>query len=102
MSDRIDEKQVREVAMLGRLELSDDEVTMFASQLSEILSYVEKLGELDTEGVEPLAHSLPIKNVFRDDVAGEVLSRSAALANSPHCDDEFFLVPRILDDNSGA
>jgi len=102
MSERIDEKQVREVAMLGRLELSDEEVATFAAQLSEILSYVAKLNELDTDGVEPLAHSLPIKNVFRNDVPGEVLSRSAALANSPHCDDEFFLVPRILEENGDA
>lgn len=102
MSNKIDEKQVREVAMLGRLTLSDEEVSQFSHQLSEILSYVEKLGELDTQAVEPLAHSLPIQNVFREDTPGEVLSRSEALANSPLCDDEFFLVPKILDDNSDA
>lgn len=102
MSNKIDEKQVREVAMLGRLELNDQEVTMFSAQLSEIISYVEKLGELDTENVEPLAHSLPVQNVFRDDEPLPTLTRDKALANSPHCDDEFFIVPKILDDNSGA
>jgi aspartyl-tRNA(Asn)/glutamyl-tRNA(Gln) amidotransferase subunit C len=102
MSKRIDEKQVREVAMLGRLELSDGEVSMFSDQLSEILNYVEKLGELDTENVEPLAHSLPVQNVFREDQPHQSLSRDRALSNAPHCDDEFFLVPRILDENGGA
>ncbi len=102
MSNKIDEKQVREVAMLGRLELSDEEVSMFSVQLSEILSYVDKLGELDTADVEPLSHSQALQNVFRDDEPHQSLSRDKALANAPHCDDEFFLVPKILDDNDGA
>jgi aspartyl-tRNA(Asn)/glutamyl-tRNA(Gln) amidotransferase subunit C len=102
MSKRIDEKQVREVAMLGRLDLSDEEVSMFSDQLSEILNYVEKLGELDTDNIEPLAHSLPVQNVFRDDEPHKCLSREKALDNAPHCDEEFFLVPRILDENGGA
>ena len=102
MSNKIDRKQVREVAMLGRLELSDEEVAMFSTQLSEILSYVDKLGELDTEGVEPLSHSQALHNVFRNDEPHKTLSRQKALANAPHCDEEFFLVPKILDDNDGA
>lgn len=102
MSNIIDEKQVREVAMLGRLELSDKEVKMFSAQLSEILNYVEKLNELDTENVEPLAHSLPVQNVFRDDQPNDTLQTQQALANAPEHDEQFFLVPRILDDNSDA
>lgn len=102
MSKMIDEKQVREVAMLSRLELSDSEVSTFAAQLSEILSYVEKLGELDTEGVEPLSHSLPVQNVFRADEPLDTLSTEKALANAPEDDGHFFLVPRILDDDSNA
>lgn len=97
MSNVIDEKQVREVAMLARLDLTDSEVSEFAGQLSEILTYVEKLGELDTEGVEPLAHSLPVKNVFRDDVPGETLDRDLALKNAPDSDGLHFCVPKVLD-----
>ena len=102
MSTKIDEAQVRRVALLSRLELSDQEVTQFSSQLSAIVEYIEKLNELDTEGVEPLAHCLPVHNVFREDVPRPSLSNDEALANAPECEDEYFKVPKILDDNSGA
>ncbi|MGE4285620.1 MAG: Asp-tRNA(Asn)/Glu-tRNA(Gln) amidotransferase subunit GatC [Phycisphaerae bacterium] len=97
MSNIIDEKQVREVAALARLELTESEVSEFATQLSSILSYVEKLGELDTEGVEPMAHCLPIKNVFREDIPHEPLSRELALKNAPDSDGTYFCVPKVLD-----
>ncbi len=102
MAGTIDEAQVRKVAKLARLELSDAEIGEFTGQLSAILGYVEKMNELDTESVEPLAHSLPVSNVFREDCVKESLGLQAALANAPEADDEFFLVPKILDDNSGA
>lgn len=102
MSKQLDQAQVKEVAMLARLELSDAEVKTFSTQLSSILGYIEKLEELDTEGVEPLAHSLPIKNVFREDVPHECLEREKALRNAPDADEQFFMVPKILDDNSNA
>ncbi|ARN57234.1 Asp-tRNA(Asn)/Glu-tRNA(Gln) amidotransferase subunit GatC [Sedimentisphaera salicampi] len=97
MPEMIDEKQVREVAELARLELTEDEVQQFAAQLSDILEYIEKLGELDTESVEPLAHSLLVKNVFREDAPGETLNREAALKNAPHSDGEHFCVPKVLE-----
>lgn len=102
MSTRIDEDQVRRVALLSRLELSDQEVTQFSGQLSAIVEYIEKLNELDTEGVEPLAHCLPVHNVLREDIPKPSLSNDAALANAPDREDEYFKVPKILDDNSGA
>ena len=102
MSNTIDEAQVRDVAKLSRLELSDDEVAKFSVELSSILGYIEKLGELDTDGVEPLAHCLPIHNVFREDVPKASLDNDAALANAPARHDEYFKVPKILDDASGA
>ena len=102
MAERIDKAQVRKVAKLSRLELSETEVEEFTGQLSAILDYVEKMNELDTEGVEPLAHCLPISNVFREDDARESLGTDAVLANAPQRDEDFFKVPKILDDSSGA
>ncbi len=102
MSIKIDEAQVRRVALLSRLELSDQEVTQFSTQLSAIFEYIEKLNELDTDNVEPLAHCLPVHNVFREDVPKPSLSNDATLANAPEREDEYFKVPKILDDNSGA
>jgi aspartyl-tRNA(Asn)/glutamyl-tRNA(Gln) amidotransferase subunit C len=98
----IDEKQVRAVAKLSRLDLTDAEVQVFSRQLSAILEYIEKLNELDTTNVEPLAHCLPISNVFREDEVKESLGVEKTLANAPQRDDEFFKVPKILDDGSGA
>ena len=102
MAKTIDEAQVRKVAKLARLELSDAEVEEFTGQLSAILGYVEKMNELDTNGVEPLAHCLPISNVLREDCVKESLGTEKTLANAPQRDREFFKVPKILDDGSGA
>lgn len=102
MVKKIDEAQVRKVAKLSRLELSEAEIEEFTGQLSAILDYVEKMNELDTENVEPLAHCLPISNVLREDHAKESLGAEKALANAPQRDGNFFKVPKILDDSSGA
>ncbi len=102
MTVKIDEAQVQQVAKLSRLELSEEEVSQFSTQLSAIFEYIEKLNELDTERVEPLAHCLPVHNVFREDVPRPSLSNDDALANAPEREDEYFKVPKILDDNSGA
>ena len=102
MADRIDQDQVRKVAKLSRLDLSEAEVEEFTGQVSAILGYVEKMNELDTENVEPLAHCLPIHNVFREDHVKPSLGTEKILANAPQQDGEFFKVPKILDDNSGA
>jgi aspartyl-tRNA(Asn)/glutamyl-tRNA(Gln) amidotransferase subunit C len=99
---KIDEAQVRKVAKLSRLELTEAEVEEFTGQLSAILDYVEKMNELDTEGIEPLAHCLPISNVFREDCVKESLGTEKALDNAPQRDGDFFKVPKILDDSSGA
>ena len=102
MAKKIDEKQVRKVAKLSRLELTEAEVEEFTGQLSAILDYVEKINELDTENVQPLAHCLPISNVFREDIVKESLGTEKTLSNAPQRDGEFFKVPKILDDSSGA
>lgn len=102
MAVRIDQAQVRRVAHLARLELSEEEIAQFSMQLSAIVEYIEKLNELDTEAVEPLAHCLPICNVFREDQIQPSLSNEQALANAPDAGDGYFKVPKILEENSGA
>ncbi len=102
MEKKIDAEQVRKVAKLSRLDLTETEVAEFAGQLSAILDYMEKMNELDTTNVEPLAHCLAVKNVFREDTARESLGTEKALANAPQRDGEFFKVPKILDDSSAA
>ena len=69
MAKKIDQAQVRKVAKLSRLELTEAEIEEFTGQLSAILDYVEKMNDLDTTNVEPLAHCLPISNVLRQDAA---------------------------------
>ena len=102
MSKKIDQTQVKKVAKLARLDLTDSEVSEFTTQLSAILEYVEKMNALNTDDVQPLAHCLPITNCFRDDVVKESLGTEKVLANAPERDEDFFKVPKILDDNSGA
>jgi aspartyl-tRNA(Asn)/glutamyl-tRNA(Gln) amidotransferase subunit C len=97
MAKKIDAAQVRKVARLSRLDLTE-----FTPQLSEILDYVGKMNELDTTDIQPLAHCLPISNVFRRDCVKESLGTEKTLANAPQRDEQFFKVPKILDGNSGA
>ena len=98
MAQRIDKTEVKKVAKLSRLDLTDAEVQEFTGQLSAILEYVEKMNELDTSDVEPLAHCLSISNVFRADCVKESLGTEKTLANAPQRDGEFFKVPKILDE----
>ena len=102
MSKKIDQAQVRKVARLSRLELTKAEVEEFTNQLSAILEYMEKMDELDTNGVEPLAHCLPINNVFRQDCIKPSLGTEKVLKNAPQRDGDFFKVPKILDDSFTA
>jgi aspartyl-tRNA(Asn)/glutamyl-tRNA(Gln) amidotransferase subunit C len=102
MAKKIDQAQVRKVAKLSRLELTEAEVEEFTGQLSAILDYVEKMNELDTDNIEPLAHCLPISNIFRRDCVKESLGTEKTLGNAPQRDGKFFKVPKILDDSSGA
>jgi aspartyl-tRNA(Asn)/glutamyl-tRNA(Gln) amidotransferase subunit C len=88
--------EVLHVATLARLSLLPDEIELFTRQLNDILAYMEKLQELDTEKVEPLAHVIPVFNVFREDKVREGLEREAALDNAPGQEDGAFLVPRVI------
>ncbi len=93
----ITEKDVEYVAGLAQLALDDAEKTRLAGELNKILGYMESLNELDTEGVEPMMHAMPLTNVFREDVVEESLPREEALRNAPSHDGAYFLVPKILD-----
>ena len=89
-------EEVLHVANLARLSLAPEEIELFTRQLNDILAYVEKLQELDTAGVEPLAHVIPVFNVFREDAVRESLNRDAALDNAPAREEGAFVVPRII------
>lgn len=93
---KITKEEVEYVAQLARLNLSSQELEIMTEQLDNILSYVEKLGELETENIEPTTHAFSISNAFREDIVRHSLARSEALANCPKKDNENFVVPRIL------
>lgn len=89
-------EEVLHVADLARLSLRPEEIEIFTRQLNDILAYVEKLQELDTTGVVPLAHVIPICNAFREDEVKEGLPLDLALENAPAREDDNFLVPRVI------
>ncbi|MDH3329005.1 MAG: Asp-tRNA(Asn)/Glu-tRNA(Gln) amidotransferase subunit GatC [Desulfobulbaceae bacterium] len=93
---KITRKEVEHVAILARLELNTEEVARITAQLDNILSYVAKLDELDTEGVAVTTHTQNIANAFREDEAHESLDRKKALANGPQVNGEVFVVPRVI------
>ena len=94
----ISRDEVQHVARLARLALTDEELERMREQLDAILAYIDKLRELDVEGVEPTSHAVPLVNVMRDDDIAPSLSQEAALANAPDRAGEFFRVPRIIED----
>jgi aspartyl-tRNA(Asn)/glutamyl-tRNA(Gln) amidotransferase subunit C len=91
-------QEVGHVARLARLELSGAEKERMRRELDGILSYIDKLRALDTTGVEPTSHAVPLTNVLRDDVEKPSLPRDEMLANAPDRDRELFRVPRIIEE----
>jgi len=89
-------EEVLHVADLARLRLEPGEVELFTRQLNDILAYVEKLQELDTAGVTPMAHAVPVFNAFREDEVRTGLPRDEALENAPSSEEGYFLVPRVI------
>lgn len=89
--------EIDRVALLARLKLSEAEKGLFTKQVDGIIEYVDKLNELDTADVEPTAHVLPIRNVFRKDELRKSLPRDKALQNAPAKDDGFYSVPKIIE-----
>ncbi|MCB0718818.1 MAG: Asp-tRNA(Asn)/Glu-tRNA(Gln) amidotransferase subunit GatC [Bacteroidetes bacterium] len=92
----ISNDQVRAVARLARLHFSDAEVEELAVELSRVLDYVDKLGEVDTSGVEPMSHAMGGVNVFRDDDPTTRATRQQLLTNAPDADAEYFRVPKVI------
>jgi aspartyl-tRNA(Asn)/glutamyl-tRNA(Gln) amidotransferase subunit C len=90
-------EEVAKVALLARLRLSPGELDTFTTQLSSIVDFVAQLQALDTSDVEPLAHGVEVRNVFREDAERPPLDREAALRNAPKPNAEFFHVPPGLD-----
>lgn len=93
---RLTHDEVRHVAELAKLRLSDEEVAEFAGQLSDILDYAERLQEVDTSHVPPTPYPLPLTNVLREDVATDCLTNDEALANAPDRADGFFRVRAVF------
>jgi len=91
-------QDVEHVARLARLELSGAEKERMRRELDGILSYIDKLRALDTTGVEPTSHAVPLTNVLRDDVEKPSLPRDEMLANAPDRNRELFRVPRIIEE----
>lgn len=89
-------QEVEKVSLLARLRLTSEELDRMTVQMGQIVAYVESLSELDTESVEPMAHALDVANVFAADELRPSLSREESLANAPHHDREFYLVPAVL------
>ena len=102
MAETLNDDQVRQVAKLSRLRLSDEEVHHFAGQLSAVLGYVSKLNELDVEHVEPMAHAADVSNVLREDQPQPGMPVDSALSNAPDAAGSFFKTPKVLGDDSGA
>ena len=98
MPVRLSADEVRHVAELAKLRLSDAEVEQFAGQLSAILEYAERLQEVDTSSIPPTPYILPLTNVMRDDVPEPSLSNDAALANAPDREDGFFRVRAVFEE----
>lgn len=92
----IDLEQVRHVARLSRLALTDLELQRLTPQIESILHYVDKIGRLDVSGIEPMAHASPITNVLREDVVEPSLPLEKVLQNAPATDGPFFKVPKII------
>lgn len=89
---------VEKVALLARLRLSDAELDTMTGQLTHIVGYVDLLAEVNTDGVEPMAHAVEVTNVFAADVVRPSLPRDAALATAPRHNDRGYLVPAVLGD----
>lgn len=97
MANRIDDATIEYVGILAKLELDEDQKEQAKKDMSSMLDYIDKLGELDTTGVEPMSHVFPVQNVFREDVVTNGDDREAVLANAPEEKDGYFVVPQTFE-----
>ncbi len=94
---RITRKEVEHVATLARLKLDEEEISTFTGQMDAILSYVDTLSQLNTDGIIPTSHAVPMENAFRPDETRPSLGTENALANAPERTDDFFKVPKVIE-----
>jgi aspartyl-tRNA(Asn)/glutamyl-tRNA(Gln) amidotransferase subunit C len=95
---KISKEDVIKVAELARLEFSDEETGKFTEQMGNILGYIERLNELDTDNVEPTSHVLDISTPLREDTVVKLLTIEEVLQNAPETEDDFFVVPQVIED----
>ena len=93
---KISLEEIRHLAHLARLEFSEDEIQAMQGDMDKILGFVEKINELDLEGVEPLVYLSEERNVLRKDEAQSLLTKDEALKNAPDKDSDYFRVPKVL------
>ena len=94
---KITRHQVERIAHLARLEFGAEDLDAFTGQLNDILTYFDKLSEVDTASVEPTSHALRIANIFREDAVSSAQTPEASLANAPDREKGFFRVPKIIE-----
>ena len=94
---KLSTQDVKYVAKLARLEVTEQEKEKFTAQLNDILLYIDQLNELDTAGVKPMTHAIAVTNAFREDKVMDSLGTEGALANAPDARGEFFRVPKVID-----
>jgi len=93
-------KDVEHIAQLAKLEFTDAEKEKFTHQMNQILEYVEQMNKLDTSRIEPLSHVIELSNVFRADEVKQGVSTEEALKNAPSKTEEFFKVPKVINEKS--
>jgi aspartyl-tRNA(Asn)/glutamyl-tRNA(Gln) amidotransferase subunit C len=96
MNTSLTSEQVRHVAKLSRISLSEEEINQAKKDLGTIFEHIDRLSEVDTDGVEPLDHPTELTNSYRDDTVGPVLTQQQVLVNAPEVKDVFFDVPKVL------
>ena len=99
MSKRIEPDLIRHIASLSRIELEEERIPVIIEQFGRILSYFDKLNELDTETAAPMTRAVELSNVMQDDTVSSSLSREEGLSNAPDRDDSYFKVPKVLGDS---
>ena len=95
----VSKDDVKKIAELARLEFNEKEIENYTSEMNQILEYVEKLKELNTENIKPLSHPIENSNIFREDVLKESTQREEALKNAPDASTEHFKVPKVISQN---
>ena len=93
---KLSQQDVLDIALLARLELSEDEIAQLQTELGNILDYIDSLRDLDTEGAAPMTHAVPMEQRLREDVVGPAFESEVALADAPESADDSFRVPHII------